>query len=342
MTLLLSRDVSYYLNRLRSIHWRLRDHLYRYLRTQNPVMLSTVQRETESDTLYHIDVEIERLLIDLCREWAKEVPFVLIAEGLAEDGWYPLPEGTPIEEAEFLLIVDPIDGTRLLMYDKRSAWLLTGIAPNFGKETTLEHIGIAMQTELPTTRQYLAYQLWAVKGQGIHAERHDMLTGAVQHTHLQPSTMATLRHGFASFVKFFPEGKALIAQLEQRFWERVFGDLPATNPLVFDDQYTSTGGQLFELMAGHDRLIADLRPWAFQKLAIEKTPLTCHPYDICTALIAQELGVEITNLYGEPLRTPLDVRASVGWIGYANTQLRQQVEPILLELLWGDNGSSQK
>ncbi|MEJ5295241.1 MAG: hypothetical protein WHT28_08345 [Fimbriimonadales bacterium] len=335
MTLLLSRDVSYYLNRLRAIHTRLRDHLYRYLRTQEPSVLSAVQRDAGGDTQYRIDAEMERLLLDLCREWAREVPFVLIAEGLAEDGWYPLPEGSPMEEAEFLLIIDPIDGTRPLMYDKRSAWILSGIAPNFGKETTLEHIGIAVQTELPTTRQYLAYQLWAVKGQGAHAERHDMLTGAVQSVRLQPSRAGTLQHGFASFVKFFPEGKALIAELEARFWERVFGTLPATNPLAFEDQYTSTGGQLFELMAGHDRFVADLRPWAFQKLGYEQSPLTCHPYDICTALIAQELGVEITNLYGEPLRTPLDIRAPVGWIGYANRQLRQTLEPILMELLWG-------
>lgn len=335
MTLLLSREVSYYLNRLRAIHLRLRDHLYRYLRTQEPAVLSAVQRDSEGDTQYHIDQELERILLDMCREWAKEVRFVLIAEGLAEDGWYPLPEGTPIEEAEFLLVMDPIDGTRPLMYDKRSAWILSGIAPNFGKETTLEHIGIAMQTELPTTRQYLAYQLWAVKGQGAHAERHDMLTGTVQSVRLQPSTMTTLQHGFASFVKFFPEGKARIAQLEQQFWERVWGALPATNPLVFEDQYTSTGGQLFELMAGHDRFVADLRPWAFQQLEADRSPLTCHPYDICTAIIAQELGVVITNLYGEPLRTPLDIRAPVGWIGYANRTLRQQLEPILLELLWG-------
>lgn len=77
MTLLLSRDVSYYLNRLRAIHTRLRDHLYRYLRTQEPSVLSAVQRDAGGDTQYRIDAEMERLLLDLCREWAREVPFVL-------------------------------------------------------------------------------------------------------------------------------------------------------------------------------------------------------------------------------------------------------------------------
>jgi hypothetical protein len=105
--------------------------------------------------------------------------------------------------------------------------------------------------------------------------------------------------------------------------------------LVFEDQYASTGGQLFELMSGRDRLIADIRPWAFARMGLEIAPLTCHPYDICTALIAQELGVQVTDLHGEPLRAPLDIRAPVGWIGYANATLRRRYEPVLLELLWG-------
>ena len=84
-----------------------------------------------------------------------------------------------------------------------------------------------------------------------------------------------------------------------------------------------------------DRLIADIRPWAFARMGLEVSPLTCHPYDICTALIAQELGVQITDLHGEPLRAPLDIRAPVGWIGYANAALRRKYEPVLLELLWG-------
>ena len=45
-----------------------------------------------------------------------------------------LPEGTPEADAVWRVIVDPIDGTRGLMYQKRSAWILTGVAPNRGKD----------------------------------------------------------------------------------------------------------------------------------------------------------------------------------------------------------------
>ena len=57
----------------------------------------------------------------------------------------------------------------------------------------------------------------------------------------------------------------------------------------FEDQYLSTGGQLYELMAGHDRFIADIRPLLQSVVASRGLPpaLCCHPYDICTALIAR-------------------------------------------------------
>jgi fructose-1,6-bisphosphatase/inositol monophosphatase family enzyme len=57
--------------------------------------------------------------------------------------------------------------------------------------------------------------------------------------------------------------------------------------------------------------------------------ICCHPYDVCTALIAQELGVIITDERGNPLNAPLNVDADVGWVGYANDAIRQQIEPLL-------------
>ena len=66
----------------------------------------------------------------------------------------------------------------------------------------------------------------------------------------------------------------------------------------FEDQYISTGGQLYELMAGHDRWVAELRPLARARSWPRRglpPALTCHPYDICTALIAEESGVIVTD-----------------------------------------------
>ena len=69
--------------------------------------------------------------------------------------------------------------------------------------------------------------------------------------------------------------------------EKLLGGADVNKALIFDDQYISTGGQLAELISGHDRFLADIRPLAYGKLGF-RTSLVCHPYDICTALIARE------------------------------------------------------
>ena len=40
----------------------------------------------------------------------------------------------------------------------------------------------------------------------------------------------------------------------------LIGPADVTKATVFDDQYISTGGQFYELIVGHDRFNADLRP----------------------------------------------------------------------------------
>jgi hypothetical protein len=93
-----------------------------------------------------------------------------------------------------------------------------------------------------------------------------------------------------------------------------------------------TGGQLYEIIVGHDRFIADLRPVFFEALGLPPK-LVCHPYDICTELIAREAGVFVTNEWGAQLAAPLDIRAAVSWCGYANQTLKDQIEPKLQGLL---------
>ena len=61
--------------------------------------------------------------------------------------------------------------------------------------------------------------------------------------------------------------------------------------------------------------------------------LCCHPYDLCTELIARELGILVTDEHGLPLHAPLDVTSDVGWIGYANRSLEALIEPHLRRAL---------
>ncbi len=323
------------IRKVRALHEQIRSEVRAQLRQHSAEWLAHATESAEGDTQFRIDARVEQLLLQFCQHWAQEVPFVLVAEGIAEDGWMVLPQGTSDSDAQFILTADPIDGTRMIMYDKRSAWCLTGIAPNRGRKTTLADIQIAVQTELPTTRQHLADTLWAVRGKGVFGERQNLLDGSTTPFRPKPSSAADLRYGFAGIANFFPDGKAWLAALEENLYRELASMDIHGNPLVFADQYLSTGGQIYELTVGHDRFIADLRPVAFRRLGYNTFPLCAHPYDICTELIAQEAGAIITDEHGQPLRTPLDIREPVAWIGYANPALRALIEPVLLNLLHG-------
>jgi fructose-1,6-bisphosphatase/inositol monophosphatase family enzyme len=331
---MLKKSPEHYVERLRSLQDTMQTRLLADVKTQEEAAteaLSGVADVRGGDTIYQIDAHADEVLHEFCTEWAREAPLVLISEGIEGAGWQVFPEGADEAEAEFLLIVDPIDGTRNIMYNKRSAWALAGIAPNIGRSTTLADIDVAVMTELPTTRALLADQLWAIKGQGAHRETKNLVTGERREVPIKPSRSESLAHGFASLAKFFPPAKGATATLEEKLMLAVAPE-DGENPVVFDDQYMCTGGQLYELMVGHDRFIADLRPVFFEALGLPPK-LVCHPYDICTELIAREAGVFVTDEIGAALSAPLDIRAAISWCGYANSTLKDQIESKLQRLL---------
>jgi hypothetical protein len=221
------------------------------------------------------------------------------------------------------------------MYQKRAAWILTGVAPNHGPTTRLRDIELAVQTEIPLLKQHLCDQAWAVRGEGVQAQRIDRLTGNSTPLALRPSHAPTPAHGFASVSRFFPGGRDILAAIDDEIMAEVLGPAVAGKAACFEDQYLSTGGQLYELMAGHDRFIADIRPVIGALLTKRglPRPLCCHPYDLCASLIATELGVRLTDAGGNELDTPFDLDADVSWVGYANDRLRACLEPALLGAL---------
>jgi len=319
------------LDRARRLLCRLQDAIRDSLRaaqSRGTKRLVRVAAVTSADTIYAIDkISETAVLAWFEKNWPRSWPVELVMEGLERSGAVTFPRGIPVARTVFKCILDPIDGTRGLMYDKRSAWSLAALARQRGVKTNLSDILVAAMTELPTSKQGLADQLSAVRGTGVKAERIDLRTNRRTRFTPRPSKARGLAHGFASFAKFFPPGKAWLAEREVKLWRKL-GD----GVEIFDDQYLSSGGQVYELLMGHDRFIADLRPLAFAKLRI-RAALACHPYDICTAVIAQELGCVITGAEGKPLRVPLDTTTPVAWVGYANPALARRIGPKLRALL---------
>lgn len=326
-----SLDIALLIEPLKRLHGLIRDAVVQSCENSALEELSSVAREEEGDTIYAVDKVSEELLIDFFeREIATIAPVVLIAEGL-EAGKVTLPNGASEDEAAWRIIVDPIDGTRCVMYQKRSAWILTGVAPNRGPNTSLRDIEFAIQTEIPTIKQHLSDSAWATKGHGVEAVRFNRITREAVPFSLRPSTATTIAHGYAQIARFFPGARDELAAIDEEVVIAALGPVQPDKAHCFEDQYTSTGGQLYELMSGHDRFTADLRPLMNRKLTERGSVMgiCCHPYDVCTELIARELGVIVTDEQGQQLDYELSVKPNVTWIGFANRGIRDQIMPLL-------------
>ena len=313
----------------------IRDRVVEECERSSIASLSRVVTDDEGDTIFAVDRVSEELLVEFIeREIASKVPVVLIAEGI-EGGKVILPRGSDEREAAWRILVDPIDGTRGLMYQKRSAWVLTGVASNRGGATSLADVELAVQTEIPLVKQHLSDMLWAFRGEGFHAERFNRVSGETSAVHLSASKATTIEQGYATISRFFPGYRGELAEIDDEVVARALGAPKEGKAQCFEDQYISTGGQLYELIAGHDRFIADLRPLMRGRSAagFPELSICCHPYDLATELIAREAGVIVTGTDGSPLDVLMNVEADVAWLGFANASIRGQIEPHLAAVL---------
>src|SRR5262245_18497590 len=273
------------------------DHVRALVVGARGIDMAAVEGETAADTIYAIDKVADDALL---RWFEIHWPDVeVVSEGLDE----PVVVG---RDPQWTVIVDTIDGTRGLMYDKRAAWCLAAAAPRGG---TLRDIKAAAMTELPTVKQGAAEQLSGVPGGGVLAPRLELRTGSRTRMAVRPSSATDLEHGWSAIAKFFVPGKVALAELEAELFRRI----DARD--VFDDEYVSSGGQLHELITGRDRFVAELRP------LVVPDALACHPYDLCTVMLLEAAGGVVTDPWGGPLDAPLDTTSSVAWVGYANPDL---------------------
>jgi fructose-1,6-bisphosphatase/inositol monophosphatase family enzyme len=332
-------DPQAILTALRDLQRRIRDVI---LQSRQNADLHAVSRQSSADTIYKLDLLIEPVIEQFCDEWSKTLPMVVVAEGLEPETGRTFPAGLDPSRPPVRIIMDPVDGTRGLMYDKRPAWSLAGAAPNKGPETRLSDIEVAVMTELPTTKMAYSDVLWSIKGQGAHGAREPLFHPSSFPLHpliLSPSRAPTISHGFATVSNFFPGTKVLASELMEHLALRLVGAADVKNATVFDDQYISTGGQFYELTVGHDRFIADLRP-LFYALQGQGEGLCCHPYDCATVLIAREAGVIVTDGQGRDLDSPLDVTTGLSWAAFANDALRRQIEPQIEEFFRNKSGDA--
>jgi fructose-1,6-bisphosphatase/inositol monophosphatase family enzyme len=315
---------------VQSFHLEIVSEIRKQMLQKEITSLSQIATEaSHGDVTYEIDLFSEKKIDKFAQKLSKKIPLRVIAEGIGQKDYL-----NSKDKPEITVIIDPIDGTRGLMYDIRSAFILTGIAPFKDGQNNLSDISLAIQTEVPTTKQNKISQLYAIKNKGAF-ERIINLddNSSTSYKKIHSSSATDVKHGFATFVDFFPGSKVETSQLAENVYSQILGPTVEGKGITFNDQYICNAGQIYLLSTGRYRFVADLRPEFEKKLnkSGKKLALSAHPYDLSTILIAQEAGVIITNAQGETLSDPLDTDTNCSWIAYANDQIRQQIEPVLLK-----------
>jgi len=319
----------------------IRDEVIEHRHREGLGGLARVVGHVQADVIYAIDrVGEERVLRWFAEHWPVDEPVRLVMEGIDDHEIVTFPADVETSVIEWICVIDPIDGTRNLMYDKRSAWVLAALAPATIDDHGWPHarfadIAVAAMTEVPTTKQWRADQMSVVRGagpSGIVAEGVDTRAakGGIADRAplvLRPTGVTVLDHGFASFAHYLPDGKALLASIEQHLWDELMPPAGEARQ-IFEDQYICSAGQIAEVLAGRDRLVGDLRPLALAALGLPLS-LTGHPYDICTALMLTEAGGLFEDPFGGPFDCVLDTTTPVAWVAYANDELAAMVRPAL-------------
>ena len=119
------------------------------------------------DTTFGLDVPAERELDVWLEENARRGPLSLLSEDAGWRHFGPGKRGKAVELAHFdhggpRISVDPIDGTRVLMTDLRSAWSVIGFAGPGEDVPRLSEVAVGVLSEIPDTRAASFRRLSAV------------------------------------------------------------------------------------------------------------------------------------------------------------------------------------
>ena len=316
---------------LRRMHEEIRQEVREDLSSKSQDFLAKVAGAGAGDVSYEIDVRPEMIVSRSFKDAPEAV--VVICEGL---GRVVFPALADERDAEWCVIIDPLDGSREICYSKRSAWVLSGVAAA-RPVPTLADISWAIQTEVPPLAQPTGVILTTTRGQQPVIQTCDLMTGAaaLPGHELRPSGAPSVRGGFAVFADYFAGAHAMTGLVADRVFDQALGQARPGEAQVFNDQYLSTAGCLYMISSGRYRFFADIRP-AIGRAASSTgrdVGLCAHPYDLCTYIIAQQAGVIVTNLQGASLSDPLDTDTDCGWVGYANEQIRNEMESALLDAI---------
>ena len=312
---------------------RVSERLERARAAGDPDLASAPGEWRAGDLTYALDDAADAALEVFGERMGRRHPVTVVAEGPGVARHGEGSDGRPLR-----VLVDPVDGTRSLMHDMRSAWAVTGVAPDHGDLTRLSDCEVAVQTELPTTSAGVYHVLSAVAGQGATIARHDVRTGALLDSRpLRASADERIDNGYLCFARFLPVERALVAQVERDFLEEVIDAYDLSPRLIYDDQYLCNAGQMFFVVTGRYRMLADLRGWLHRAFGLEN--FTAKPYDMAALLVYREAGVPILDEHFQPFDAPMDTETRLSILAFANRSLAERLAPALADVMAGHAGA---
>ena len=307
--------------------------------------LAEIAGQGAGDTTFALDEGPE----DAVQAWAAERAAVGPLSVLTEDaGWRHLGADSFDHDGPSV-IVDPVDGTRGLMFDLRAAWVAVAAVPP-GPRTApprLADAALGLLLELPTSRGGRACRLrgWSASWAPPEVDRADAERGCLEDLLELPPTAARLAtralvadtddrvdRGFFPVFRYHPAQRRVLAELEEDLFARLERHEGAHLRDVYDDQYICNAGQLALLAQGRYRSCADLR--AVLPRHDGGPPVTSKPYDLAGAVIcARGAGAVVHGPDGADLDVPLDATTPVAWTGYHNAATAARIAPHLAAAL---------
>jgi fructose-1,6-bisphosphatase/inositol monophosphatase family enzyme len=287
--------------------------------------------EGAGDVTFALDLPSEEHIARWAEEVARAEPLSVLTE---DAGWRHLgPDGrggaqalAGFDHGGPRLVFDPIDGTRNLMADLRSAWTVVAFAPPAPHAPRMRDCTGGIVSELPGTLAG-AFRRLVSDGRRTTLERVELASNRVSRTSvLRVDDDARADHGYFPFFRYQPEQRPALARLEAAFAARLVAHEGAEARALYDDQYISSAGQLVLLALGRYRLLIDARELARTRLGLAGP--TSKPYDLAGALVcARAAGVRVRALDGGELDFPLDATTPVGFAAFVNEGTRARLEP---------------
>src|SRR5262245_15939860 len=291
----------------------------------------------QGDVTFGLDLPSEARIEAWQREQARSEPLSVLTE---DAGWRHLgPDGKGGERSlpgfdhgGPRIAIDPVDGTRNLMADLRSAWTVIAFAPSGAGQPRLAECTGGIVSEIPGTLAGRYRRFHASAGR-CSFELLDLASGnCLRASELRADHDDRPDHGYFPFFRYAHTQRPILARLEADFVARLERHEGAERRSIYDDQYISSAGQLVLLALGRYRMVVDARELAGRRF--HAPGVTSKPYDLAGAVVcARAAGAVVTAAEGGPLDFPIDATTPVGYAGYANERTRARLEPHWLATL---------